>query len=191
MRPAIGLGARMMIKTALGFHGREALADDLERMIEVFLTYYAEHIAVDSRPYPGFLEAAAVLKAAGARLGVCTNKRAENAQRLLEALELDALFGVIAGRDTFPVCKPHPGHVLGTIACLSGDPARAIMIGDSTADAEAARAAKVPFICVTFGYGPDATEMADAVISDYGNLIPTVERLLLRMQIGKRSPEGR
>jgi phosphoglycolate phosphatase len=181
IRPAVSRGARAMIEAALGSAGHSAPDADLDRMFDVFLAHYEANIAVDSRPYPGFAQAAGALQAEGARLGVCTNKRHANAVKLLAELELEALFGAIAGRDTFSVYKPHPGHVLGTIAQLGGNPARAIMVGDSPVDGEAARAAGVPFIAVSFGYGDgigDATDGADAVIASYAELLPAIRRLL-------------
>jgi phosphoglycolate phosphatase len=35
-----------------------------------------------------------------------------------------------------------------------GDPARAIMVGDSATDIDTARAARLPVVAVTFGYSP-------------------------------------
>ena len=181
IRAAVSQGARAMMAAALGSAGHSPETADLDRMFDVFIAHYEANIAVDSRPYPGFAEAAGALRAEGARLGVCTNKRQANAVKLLAELELDVLFGAIAGRDVFPVYKPHPGHLLGTIERLGGHPARAVMIGDSSVDGEAARAAGVPFIAVSFGYGDgigDAAEGADAVIDSYAELLPAIRRLL-------------
>jgi phosphoglycolate phosphatase len=79
------------------------------------------------------------------------------------------------------VKKPHPAHVLGTIEMLGGRPTRAVMIGDSSADAEAARGAGVGFIAVSFGYGEPMEELRpDAVIDGYGELVPAVRQIVLR-----------
>ena len=78
-------------------------------------------------------------------------------------------FAAITGRDTFPVCKPDPRHLLGTIARANCDPARAVMVGDSNTDLKTANSAGVPFIGVTFGYTdvPMRDLGPDALISHY------------------------
>jgi phosphoglycolate phosphatase len=90
----------------------------------------------------------------------------------LEALEIEGYFAAVAGRDTFPVSKPDPGHLLGVIALAGGDPARALMVGDSAVDIVAARSAKVPSILVSFGYAPPlpGDPRPDAVIDRFDEL---------------------
>lgn len=181
VRPAVSLGANSMILAGLSVHRHDPETDELDRMRGVFLDYYTEHLVVETRAFPGFVESAAVLRAAGVRLAICTNKREDLARGLLGALELTALFEVIAGRDTFPVCKPDAGHLLGALAMLGGDPARTVMVGDSTPDAEAARAARLPFIAVSFGYDADPAGLGpDVLINHYSELVPAVEQLIRR-----------
>jgi phosphoglycolate phosphatase len=180
IRPMVGFGARAMLITALRSLDRQTDEAELIHMLDVFFPYYFDHLSDETQPFPGAPEAARMLSEAGARLGVCTNKRETNARKLLTELGLADLFGVIAGGDTFAVKKPHPAHVLGTIDLLRGDATRAVMVGDTSADAEAARAAHVPFIAVSFGYteGSVADLAADAVIDSF-NELPTVVRRLL------------
>ncbi|WP_088347792.1 MULTISPECIES: HAD-IA family hydrolase [Rhodomicrobium] len=179
IQPAVGFGARAMIEAAMADHGRKPGADEVSRMTDVFIDYYRDHIAEQSQPFPGLVEALDALQDAGARLAVCTNKREELALKLLAALKLDGYFAAIAGADTFPVRKPDGGHILRTIAQAGGDPARAVMIGDSSADSRAARDAKLPFIAVGFGYGEPVEMLApDAVIQSFAELLPAVRDLL-------------
>ncbi len=151
IRAAVGRGARVMIEAALELAGVE---DDVDEMLEAFLVYYEANIAAESRPFPGAAEALERLAGSGARLAVCTNKRASLSHKLLKELALSDHFAAVAGRDTFPVSKPDPGHLLGTIALAGGDPRRALMIGDSETDFAAAQAASVPIVLTRFGYGP-------------------------------------
>ena len=99
---------------------------------------------------------------------------------LLEALGMNRYFASIAGRDTLSSFKPHPDHLLGTIRLAGGDPARAIMIGDSRVDIATARAANVPVIAVSFGYTdtPVAELKPDAVIDHYRELEPAIVALM-------------
>jgi phosphoglycolate phosphatase len=151
IRCAVGRGARIMIETALAMAGIE---DDVDRMLAEFLEHYEANIAAQSRPFPGAVDLLERLAERGARLAVCTNKRESLSRRLLQELGLSGHFAAIAGRDTFPVSKPDPGHLTGTIALAGGNPARALMVGDSEFDFAAAQAAGVPVVLVRFGYGP-------------------------------------
>jgi phosphoglycolate phosphatase len=60
---------------------------------------------------------------------VCTNKREYLSKKLLVELGLQHYFHSIAGRDTFAVSKPDPGHLTQVIAQAGGVPSRAIMVG--------------------------------------------------------------
>jgi phosphoglycolate phosphatase len=60
-------------------------------------------------------------------LAVCTNKREYLMRKLLEALGLQHYFHSVAGRETFAVSKPHPGHLTQVITLADGVPSRAIM----------------------------------------------------------------
>ena len=113
VRSLVGLGASVMIEEGLR---RAGATDDLDAMLAEFLIHYEANIAAESRPFPGAVAALERLAAAGARLAVCTNKREYLSRRLLQELGLDGYFGAIAGRDTFPVAKPDPGHLTGAIA---------------------------------------------------------------------------
>ena len=68
--------------------------------------------------------------------------------------------------------KPDPEILRQTILRAGGEPADAIMIGDSGTDMRTARAARVPVIAVDFGYTevPIATLQPDRIISSYGEL---------------------
>jgi phosphoglycolate phosphatase len=143
-----------MIDAGMRLHGKEVPAGELTRLHDEFLAYYAENVAVGSRPFEGVPELLDRLLASGARLAVCTNKVEHLSKLLLRMLALDRKFGAIAGRDTFAMFKPAPGHLLGTIEMAGGRADRAVMVGDSEVDIATAAAAKVPSIGVTFGYTP-------------------------------------
>jgi phosphoglycolate phosphatase len=149
VRAGVGLGIRVMIEETLR---RLGATDDVDEMLAEFLVYYEANIARESRPFPGVVSALDRLAAQGATLAVCTNKRKYLSRLLLQALELEDYFSAIAGRDTFAVSKPDPGHLTGTIALAGGDPSRAVMVGDSDIDVMTAKAAQVPIILVSFGY---------------------------------------
>lgn len=182
LKPWISFGARRMIEEGLARSGAALPAAEVDHLLERFLHHYTEHIACESRPFAGAIAALESFSAQGARLAICTNKRFALSTALLRALDLERHFSSIAGRDTFPVSKPHPDHLLGVIRMAGGDDRRAVMIGDSGVDIAAAKAARVPVVAVTFGYTeiPVRALAPDAVIDHYDELEPTIRRLTAR-----------
>lgn len=179
-RQAISFGARRMIVDALTEARHEVSDGEVDSLHDLFIGYYEANIARESRPYVGALDLLRSLRTAGARLAVCTNKREHLARQLLAELSMDGLFEAVAGLETFPVSKPHPGHILGTIQMAGGDPARAIMVGDSENDINAARAAGVPVVGCLFGYSdiPVRDLGPDAVIGAYSELFAVIDSLV-------------
>jgi phosphoglycolate phosphatase len=180
LRHTIGFGARRMIVEGLNQTGIGLPEPEVDRLLTLFLAYYEPNIARESRPFDGAVAALETFRARGARLAVCTNKRLALAEHLLRELRIDHLFAAIAGRDSFPVYKPHPDHIRGAVRLAGGDMASAIMIGDTSIDIAAARAASVPVVGCTFGYSDqDMDTLApDAIISHYGELDAAVRALL-------------
>ncbi len=182
LRPAISFGAVAMIAKGFAHHGQSVGVDASGPHFKQFIAYYTANIAATSHAFPGLETSLDSLSAQGARLAVCTNKQAALSDQLLGDLRLRSRFAALAGRDTFPVCKPHPDHLIGAIRMAGGDPKRAIMVGDSRTDIDTAKAAGIPVIAVTFGYTDvHVRELApDAIIEHYDELIPTIERLIGR-----------
>ena len=180
LRPLVGHGARFMVEHAIGPGAAKLPEEERKRLLDRFLDYYTRNIAVGSRPFEGTVPALERFRGAGAKLAVCTNKTERISRMLLEALGMSGLFSALAGRDTFPVFKPHPDHLLGTIDLAGGDSARAVMVGDSRIDIATAKAAGVPVVAVTFGYTdiPVRELGPDKVIDHYDELEPAILALL-------------
>lgn len=180
LRSAIGFGARRMIEVGLKETGVTLDEPEIDRLLVRFLAYYEPNIARESRPFEGAVTALERFRAEGARIAVCTNKRAGLAEQLLAELGLRDLFAAVAGRDTFPTHKPDPGHLIGTLRLAGGDRTRAVMVGDSGIDIATARAAGVPAIGCTFGYSdqPIQTYGPDVVIESYAELHAAILSLL-------------
>jgi phosphoglycolate phosphatase len=125
-----------------------------------------QHAAV----YPGVVEGLLGLQRAGLKLACLTNKPLVFAQALLRLKELDGFFPVVFGGDSFERKKPDPMPLLKTCEVLGVSPSRALMVGDSSNDALAARAAGCPVVLVTYGYnhgqpihGVDADGFVDSL----------------------------
>ena len=152
VRDMIGAGARALVARGFEGAGRELTPAKSDELFRDFILHYGKNICRESRLFPGAEEALDELAAMGFRLAVCTNKVEDLSRRLLEELGVAGRFAAICGRDTFPYAKPDGRHLTMTVAAAGGDPARAVMVGDSGTDIAAARDAGVPVVGVTFGY---------------------------------------
>jgi phosphoglycolate phosphatase len=181
-RSLIGAGARALLKRGFAENGRELSAARLDALFGDFLDHYRANIAVASRMFDGVAAALDNLESAGCVFAVCTNKREEFALSLLDELDARHRFRFIAGQDTFDVFKPAPRHLTETIRLAGGDPARALMVGDSRTDVDTARAARVPVVGVSFGYTdiPMAELSPDALIHHFDEL-PAAALPLLKL----------
>lgn len=182
-RELVGAGARALIQRGFKVSGRPLDDETLERLFEDFLGIYAGAIAASSFIHDGALAALDELAADGFVFGVCTNKPILHTRLLLDHFGISGRFAAIAGRDSFPFCKPDPRHLTQTIAQAGADPARAVMVGDSRTDVDTARAAGLPVICVPFGYTdvPVETLAPDLVIQRFAELPAAVRRLVDRV----------
>ena len=184
IRDCVGRGARVMIEQSLERAGAQG---DVDEMLAEFLVHYEANIARESRPFPGALAALERLSAKGATLAICTNKREYLSRMLLQELEIEHFFSALAGRDTFPVAKPDPGHLTGVIARAGGNLERSLMIGDSDVDLRTAQAASIPIVLVSFGYGPRPRDgvAPDATIDHFDELEGRAAALLNGSKTGR------
>jgi len=171
-RNFVGHGARAMITRGLDAEGRTVTPQLLDKLFNDFVAHYTAHVADRSYPFPGVIEALDALNARGHRFAVCTNKFERQSVMLLDALKLSGRFDAICGQDTFGIAKPDPEVLRRTILKAGGDPAQAIMIGDSETDILTARAAELPVIAVNFGYSarPVSEYGPDRLISHFDQL---------------------
>ncbi|UOA26577.1 HAD family hydrolase [Pseudosulfitobacter sp. DSM 107133] len=114
----------------------------------------------------------AALRARGLQLGVATNDaQAPTLVHLTGAGVVD-YFDFIAGFDSGYGGKPAPGQLLAFCADRGLDPQSVVMVGDSTHDLHAGRAARMRTVAVLTGLADTATlaPLADAVLPDIGHL---------------------
>jgi phosphoglycolate phosphatase len=114
--------------------------------------------------YPGVAEGLQQLRDAGLQLACLTNKPLSFAKPLLQAKGLDSFFTHVFGGDSFERKKPDPLPLFKTCEALGVKPAQALMVGDSSNDAQAARAAGCPVVLVRYGYNHG--EPVDGVDAD-------------------------
>ncbi len=132
-----------------------------------YLTINGEFAAV----YPGVVDGLQQLRNAGLQLACLTNKPLSFAKPLLQAKGLDHFFAHVFGGDSFERKKPDPLPLLKTCEALGVQAAQALMVGDSSNDAQAARAAGCSVVLVRYGYnhgepvdGVDADAHVDSLV---------------------------
>ena len=143
-------------------------ARSVENLYEPAWQRYQHHyLAINGEfaaVYPGVLEGLQQLRDVGLQLACLTNKPLSFANALLQAKGLDHLFMHVYGGDSFERKKPDPLPLLKTCEALGVKPAQALMVGDSSNDAQAARAAGCPVVLVRYGYNHG--EPVDGVDAD-------------------------
>lgn len=164
----VGEGLTRLLKRALtGRLDGEPDPALLERARSEFRRFYADGLSIDSRLYPGAMEALEVL---GPRytLACITNKSAEYTEPLLKALGVRACFAVVVSGDTTPALKPDPRPLLHAASTCGVAPAECCMVGDSRIDMQAARAAGFRAVAVNYGYhqGEDLLAQGGEVLLD-------------------------
>ena len=152
-RLAAGQGARAMLTVGLRAAGRP-LPEEAEwpALIEEFIRRYEARMTALSRPFAGVPELLQRLAERGLALSVCTNKREALARRLLAELELAEYFRAVIGGDTCGEKKPHPAPVRRAAKEAGAPPERMLLLGDSVADMQAARAAGALPVLAAWGY---------------------------------------
>jgi len=172
----VGDGARVLYARACTARG----APFDEAGFECFLADYTDHAAVESRAFPGAVEAMRLMQGQGWRFAVCTNKPVAATRALLEAIGLAPWFAAVGGGDSFPVRKPDPAHLLMTLAAAGGTADAAVMVGDHCNDVLAAAGAGVPCIFAGWGYGPPAMGAGAAAVADGFPDVPGLADGLIR-----------
>jgi len=168
----VGQGAKAMIQRAFDLNDKIIMPEELDKLFDTFLIDYAENLANETRLFDGLKIALDQLEQDGYTFCVCTNKREGMAVKLIAKLGVSHRFVALTGGDTFSFRKPDPNHLIETAKRAGFEISKAIMIGDSSTDINAARNAVIPSIAVTFGYSDIPVDQlgASAVIDNYAEL---------------------
>jgi len=146
----VGKGSEHLIRSTLAHVGGDPALYDA-----AWAAYQRHYLAINgrhSRVYDGVIDGLTQLRGAGLRLACLTNKPGDFARPLLAAKGIDGFFDCVFGGDAFARKKPDPLPLIETCKALGTQPARTLMIGDSSNDAMAARAAGCPVVLVSYGY---------------------------------------
>lgn len=161
----VGKGSEHLIRSTLAEVGA-----DPDLYAQAWPLYQRHYLAVNgehANVYAGVVAGLEQLAARGWKLACLTNKPTVFAVALLRKKGLDRFFSVVFGGDAFERRKPDPLPLIRTCEALGSAPARTLMIGDSSNDARAARAAGCPVVLVSYGYNhgePVRAVDADGVV---------------------------
>ena len=156
-------------------------AEALEAVPEAWQHYQRHYDRLNGQHadvFPGVSEGLRQLRELGVPLACLTNKPTAFAEQLLVAKGLRGHFLHVFGGDAFERKKPDPLPLLKTCEALGVPPAGAWMIGDSSNDAAAARAAGCPVVLVSYGYnhGQPASEVGADLLLDRLDQLPALIR---------------
>ncbi len=148
----VGKGSEHLIRSVLAHVGAADVDAIYGQAWQRYEHHYLQLNGQFAEVYPGVLEGLQALRARGLRLACLTNKPLSFAQPLLAQKGLAPLFEQVFGGDSFERKKSDPLPLLKTCEALGTSPARTLMLGDSSNDAQAARAAGCPVVLVSYGY---------------------------------------
>ncbi|GGJ30904.1 HAD family hydrolase [Deinococcus roseus] len=121
---------------------------DMDALIAAYRAYYDENCTVYTRFYPGVLETLTILKGRGYSLAVATTKYPRVARLVSEKLGLTPYLDHIQGTEGF-AHKPEPDVIFAALETLQAP--GLWMVGDTTADVLAGKAAGLKTYAVTWG----------------------------------------
>ena len=147
VRKAIGNGTTVLIQRCTP----EAISDEQRQLVfNAFKSYYLEHYADYTKPYPGIKEMLIKLKSA-VKLVVVSNKDHDLTNKIINK-EFPGLFDIIQGSYLDQPKKPHPYLINKIIKNNKINKEDCLYIGDTNVDKESADNAGLAYRLVNYGY---------------------------------------
>jgi phosphoglycolate phosphatase len=148
----------------------------IEQLVARFLEYYSGHLLDNTTLYPGINETLEALTCC--KKALITNKRERSSTRILEAFGIAKYFDLVVGSDTTAERKPSPVPIRFALSKLGISPAESAIVGDSSYDIDAGRAAGITTIAVTYGYRPvDELQKAQYIVNKMSEVPGIIEKL--------------
>ncbi|MEM9733416.1 MAG: HAD family hydrolase [Pseudomonadota bacterium] len=166
--PAVAESLEGIAKILSPILARDDVADLAEELDKLALEGTRQSV----QAFPYIIDTLEQLKRQGITLGVATNDSQQAAHQHLEATGLNGFMDFVAGYDSGHGAKPEPGMVCAFVEQQHASPKEVMMVGDSTHDLMAGRAAGVVTVGVTCGtVGADVlTPFADHILPDISYL---------------------
>jgi phosphoglycolate phosphatase len=177
VKQMVGGGIPALIHRALEAHGVEP--HDIDPLVKDMVEVYAGRATALTAPYDGALDELVRLRSAGVKLAVCTNKLQAITDIIMRDLDLSQYFASIVGARAGRPRKPDAGALQAVLDELGLEAEQAVMIGDSGADAGAAKAVGMKLVLAGFGYCTTPLEdfEPDAIIASFAELPEALARI--------------
>jgi pyrophosphatase PpaX len=151
-------------------------AEKAELRMEAYRAHHEEHHDVLIGEFPGVDEALYRLRAAGVRIVVVTSKRRRSVEMALEKFPgLDLAVDLFVTMEDTKEHKPHPEPLLRGLELLGDVPKeQAVYVGDSPFDVQAAKAAGLTSVAVSWGaFSEDTLREAEP-----DHLVPDIDAVV-------------
>jgi phosphoglycolate phosphatase len=149
----VGKGTENLMRRVLSVDfGPQEVEARFPQALASYQRHYSSINGDYSSVYPDVHEGLGALQAKGLRLACVTNKPIAFALPLLEKTGLREYFELVYGGDSLPKKKPDPYPLLRVCEDFALPPPQVVAIGDSSNDAQAARAAGCRVLNVPYGY---------------------------------------
>ena len=149
----VGNGVERFVKRFLTGEMEAEPAEDLYQSgLAIFEALYADNVSTRSRVFPGVKPALERLAQKNLHLACVTNKPDPFTSHLIEALDLSSYFELVVAGNTTARKKPDPMPLHYAADYFELDYRDCLMVGDSSNDVKAARAAGFSIVCVPYGY---------------------------------------
>ncbi len=143
----IGMPLRDILRT------RTKDAEAIDRMVVAFREFYIAEAWRFATWFPGIQDMLSACRSHGLQTAIVTTKGEDEAEHLMRNLGASHYFDTIVGDDDVRALKPHPDPVIAACGRLERHPRDAIMVGDTSFDVDAGRAAGCHTIGVRWGSG--------------------------------------
>lgn len=151
---------------------REASPEHAQQLFDAYTAWNVANTERLLRPYAGVEGLLRDLRCAGVRVGAATSKRRDPAAWALRLCGLDPLVEVLVSLEDTDRHKPDPAPLLLAVDRLGGLPPTSVYVGDAAVDLQAAAAAGMVGIGVTWGAGQrdELRALAPLVVGDVAAL---------------------
>ena len=154
---AIGMGSDMLLDHLLGTERDRGADDDLATAHDVLYGSWWERL----RPLPGAAELLRAVAARGPAVVLASSAKAGELAILRRVVDADDVVTAATSSSDAEKSKPAPDILQAALDRSGVDPRRAVFVGDSVWDVEAAAKLDIPCIGLTCG-GTSAAELSQA-----------------------------
>ncbi len=174
VRNWVGNGAPVLVRRALAddFDHQAISAEQEAEALAIFMQVYGVGESLTTL-YPGALDTLQSLHMLGIKIALVTNKPEKFIPQLLADTQMADFFEWVVGGDTFAQKKPDPSGLLWVMQQAGVTAEQCLFVGDSRNDVQAAHAANVACVAVTYGYNygePISADKPALVVDDLREL---------------------